>query len=159
MSSGFLIFVIGLSVSLGDFPNRSLKCSFYMCIRSFWLAAFSLALGVFFLLLTLFTVCHAFRDCLSSTKFLIVLIRPWMYSIYSFWCGWLGFKVYQPLLVIWHQIHFYANSQLYFKQFSLEWVHSLIVKKVLIQLIQFSTSTDFVYTQLNIKQFYIKQFN
>ena len=48
-------------------------------------------------------------------------------------------------------IHFYANSQLYFKQFSLAWVHSLIVKTVLIQLIQFSISADFVYTQLNVK--------
>ena len=34
---------------------------------------------------------------------------------------------------------------------SLAQVHSLIVKTVLIQLIQFSISTDFVYTQLNVK--------
>ena len=34
--------------------------------------------------------------------------------------------------------------QFYFKQFSLAWVHSLI------QLIQFSISIDFVYTQLNV---------
>ena len=33
-------------------------------------------------------------------------------------------------------------SQLYFEQFSLAWVHSLIVKTVLIQLIQFSVSID-----------------
>ena len=39
----------------------------------------------------------------------------------------------------------------YFKQSSLAWVHSLIIKIVLIQLIQFSISTDFVYTQLNVK--------
>ena len=45
----------------------------------------------------------------------------------------------------------YENSQLYFKQFSLAWVHSLIVKTVLIQLIQFSVSTDFVNTLLNFK--------
>ena len=37
---------------------------------------------------------------------------------------------YQPLKVILRQIHFYANSQLYFKQFSLAWVHSLIVKNI-----------------------------
>ena len=37
------------------------------------------------------------------------------------------------------------------RQFSLAWVHSLIVKTVLIQLIQFIISTDFVYTQLNVK--------
>ena len=38
-----------------------------------------------------------------------------------------------------------------FKKISLAWVHSLIVKTVLIQLIPFSISTDFVYTQLNVK--------
>ena len=38
-----------------------------------------------------------------------------------------------------------------FWKISLAWVHSLIVKIVLIQLIQFSTSTYFIYTQLNIK--------
>ena len=46
---------------------------------------------------------------------------------------------------------FYANSQFYFKQFSLAEVHCLIVKIVLIQLNQFSIRTDFVYTQLNVK--------
>ena len=46
---------------------------------------------------------------------------------------------------------FYVNSQLYFKQFSLAWVHSFIVKTVLIQLIQFSIRIDFVYTYLNVK--------
>ena len=30
-------------------------------------------------------------------------------------------------------------------------VHNLIIKTILIQLIQFSISTDFVYTQLNVK--------
>ena len=65
--------------------------------------------------------------------------------------GWLGFMAYQPLSIILRQNHFYANSRLYFKQFSLAWVHSLIVKTVLIQTIQFSISTDFVYPQLNVK--------
>ena len=51
---------------------------------------------------------------------------------------------------------FYANSQLYFKQFSLAWVHSLsktflfqaihVIQTVQIKLIQFSISTGFVYT-------------
>ena len=52
--------------------------------------------------------------------------------------------------------------QFYFKQFSLAWIPSLIVKTflfqaiqfiqtVLIQLIQFRMSRDFVYTQLNAK--------
>ena len=44
--------------------------------------------------------------------------------------GCLGFMAYQPLYVIYHQIHFYANSQFYFKQISLAWVDSLIVKNI-----------------------------
>ena len=50
MSSCLLIiFVINLSVTLGNFPNRFLKCSFYMCVRYSRLATFSLALEVLFL--------------------------------------------------------------------------------------------------------------
>ena len=41
--------------------------------------------------------------------------------------------------------------QIYIKQFSLAWVHSLNAKTVLIHLTQFSISTDSVYTQLNVK--------
>ena len=41
--------------------------------------------------------------------------------------GCLGFMAYQRLLVI---MLFYENSQFYFKQFSLAWVHSLIVKNI-----------------------------
>ena len=33
------------------------------------------------------------------------------------------------------------------------------IQTVLVQLIQFSISTDFIYSQLNVKQFYIKQFS
>ena len=58
---------------------------------------------------------------------------------------------------------FFTNKQFYFKQFSLAWVLSLIVKTflfqiiqfsqtVLIQTIQFSISIVFVHTQLNIKK-------
>ena len=46
------------------------------------------------------------------------------------WFGLLGFMAYQPLLVIQHQIPFYANNQFHFKQFSLAWVPSLIVKNI-----------------------------
>ena len=35
---------------------------------------------------------------------------------------------------------FYTNKQFYFKQFSLAWEHSLIVKRFLYQVIQFSQS-------------------
>ena len=44
--------------------------------------------------------------------------------------GWLVFMAYQPLKVIWRLIHFYVYNQFYFKQFSLAWVHSLIVKNI-----------------------------
>ena len=58
-------------------------------------------------------------------------------STHLFAC--LGFMEYQPLKAIWCQIHFYIKKQFYFKQFSLAWVHSLIVKKTfLFQAIQFS---------------------
>ena len=59
-------------------------------------------------------------------------------------------------------MHFYTNNQFYFKQLSLAYVHSLLIKTflfqaiqfiqtVLIQPIQFSISIDFIYTQLNVK--------
>ena len=57
---------------------------------------------------------------------------------------------------------FPVNNQLYFKQFSLSWVYSFskiflfqtiqVIQTVLIQLIQFSESTDFVYT-VNVTTF------
>ena len=72
-------------VTFGEFSNRFLKCSFHIYICSSWLAAFDFALEVLFILLTSFTVCHAIRDCLSFTKFLILLSWPWIYSIWGFW--------------------------------------------------------------------------
>ena len=78
-----IIYVIGSSISLEDFPNRFLKCSYYIYIRTSWVAAFNLALAVLFLQLTSFTVCHAILDCLSSTESLILLIWSWMYSVCS----------------------------------------------------------------------------
>ena len=76
-----MISLIGSSVISFNFPRRFLKCSFHKCSCS-WLAAFSLALEVFFLLLTSFTVCHVIWDCPSSTKFLILLIWSWMYCLF-----------------------------------------------------------------------------
>ena len=65
---------------------------------SFFLA-FSLALAVFFPLLTSVTVCHAILDYLSSVKSLILLIWFYMYSACSFrytlansFCAFLGFR-------------------------------------------------------------------
>ena len=65
-----IIFMIGLSVSIRGFPSKFLKYSFHKCILSSWLVVFNLVLGG----LISFTVCHAIQYCLSSTKFLILLI-------------------------------------------------------------------------------------
>ena len=88
MSSWLLIiFMIGLSVTLGEFPSRFLKCSFHFCILSSWLATFGFTLEMLFFLFTSFIVCHTIYNYLSSTECLILLIWPWMYSC-SFWHVW-----------------------------------------------------------------------
>ena len=62
------------------------------------------------------------------------------------------------------------SNQFYFKQFSLAWIHSLIVKSflfraiqfsqtVIFQPIQFSLSIDFVYQKLNVQTVLFKQFS
>ena len=85
MSSGLLvIFGIGSSVTFWEIPSRSLKCCFHWCIRSSWLAAFSLVRAVLFLQLSSFTVCYVILYCLSSTKSLIQYMWSWMYSVCSF---------------------------------------------------------------------------
>ena len=86
-----IIFEIGSSVFFGGFPSQFFKCCFHRCIRSSWLAAFSLALAVIFLRLKPFTVCHTILDCIASTMSLILLIRFCMHSVYSFWCTWVHF--------------------------------------------------------------------
>ena len=101
MSSWLLkFFVIGSSVSFGGFPSKFSRCCFHICIRSYWLVAFSLAFTVLLLLLTSFMVCHTILDCLSSAEFLILLIWFCMYSVCSFWhmlvnsfCAFLSFWV------------------------------------------------------------------
>ena len=85
MSSWLLIiFVIGLSVTFRGFPSKLSKYCFHRCIRSSWLADFSLALAGLFLLLTSFTVCNAILDYLSSIESLILLIWFCIYSVCSF---------------------------------------------------------------------------
>ena len=93
-----IIFVIGSCINFGGFLSKFSKCCSHWCNHSSWLVAFSLAFIVLFLLLTLFTVCHAIRDCLSSTEFLILLIWFYMYSVCSFrhtlvnsFCAFLSF--------------------------------------------------------------------
>ena len=80
---------LGLSVTLRYFLIRFLKWSLHICIRSPWLVAFSLALKVFFFLLTLFTVCRTIQDCISS-EFLIywsalecILFQTLIFSIFT----------------------------------------------------------------------------
>ena len=63
-----------------SFLSRFLKYSFHFTSLSSRLAAFSFALDELFLPFTSFTVCHAIRDRLSSTEFLILSIWPCMYS-------------------------------------------------------------------------------
>ena len=79
-----IILVIGSCVIFGGFPSKFSKCCFHSFILSYWFAALSFALAVFFLLLTSFIVCHAILDCLSSTESLILSIWFWMYSVCSF---------------------------------------------------------------------------
>ena len=74
------IFEIGSSVNFGDFPSRFLKCTFLKCIRSSWLAAFSLNLAVLVFFLTSFTAYSAIIYYLS----LILLIWTPMYSVCTF---------------------------------------------------------------------------
>ena len=59
-----IIFVIGLSVTLGNFPNTFLKCFFHICIHSSWLAAFSFCSGSA-LPFTHFLFCHLHYSRLS----------------------------------------------------------------------------------------------
>ena len=79
-----VISLVGLSVISGGFPKRFLKCSFHFCSILSRLVAFNFGVNVFFLPLTSFFVCHGNRDCLLSTKFLILLIWPCMYSSWVF---------------------------------------------------------------------------
>ena len=73
-------------MTLGEFPMRFLKCCFHICIRPSWLAAFSFALEVLFLLLTLFysLPCYSWLSLFYQVIF-ILLIWLWMYSFCSFW--------------------------------------------------------------------------
>ena len=83
---------------------------------------------------------------------------------------WSNYRLVGGLLVIYCISAFvcyltpnpFSYKLFYFKQFSLAWAHSLVVKTflfqaiqfrqtVLILLIQFSITTDFVYTRLNVK--------
>ena len=85
MSNGLLIIlVIGSYVTFSGFPCRFSKCCFHSFIHSCWFVAFNLALVVLFLLLTLFIVCQAILDCLSSTGSLTLSIWFCMYSVCSF---------------------------------------------------------------------------
>ena len=79
-----IILVIGSSVTFDGFPSRFWKYYFHSFIRSCWFVAHSLALGVVFLQLTSFIVCHAILDCLSYTESLILSIWFCVYSLCSF---------------------------------------------------------------------------
>ena len=100
MSNCLLIILVTCScLTIGGFPSKFSKCWFHRCICSCWLVAFNLALAVPFLLLTLFIVCHAILDCLSSIESLILSIWFCMYSVCFFrymlvnsFCAFLSFR-------------------------------------------------------------------
>ena len=70
MSSNFLLLQC-LSVILGEFPSRSLKCSVHLLSLSSWKAASRFAVEVPFFSHILLTLCHSYRDYLFPTEFLI----------------------------------------------------------------------------------------
>ena len=105
-----IICVIGSRVTFGGFLS---KCCFHSCIRFSWLVAFSLAFTVLFLLLSLFTICYAILDYLSSTESLILLIWFCMYSVCLFrymltnsFCAFLSFRAL--ILVVFFLLHLEA---------------------------------------------------
>ena len=79
-----IILMISSCLTFGGFLSKFSKCCFHRCIHSCWLVAFSLAFTMLLLLLTLFTVCHAILEYLSSTESLILSIWFCMYSVCSF---------------------------------------------------------------------------
>ena len=96
-----IILVIGSCVTFCGFPSRFSKCCFHSFILSCWFVAFNLALGVLFFLLTLFIICHAILDCLSSTESLISSIWFCMYSVCSLrymlansFCAFFSFRAF-----------------------------------------------------------------
>ena len=96
-----IILMIGSCVTIDGFPSRFSKCCFHSFIHSCWLVAFSLALAVLCLLLTLFIICHVILDCLSSTESLILSIWFYMYSVCSFrnmlansFCAFFSFRAF-----------------------------------------------------------------
>ena len=102
MSNCLLIILVIVScVTFSGFPRRFPKCCFHSFIHSCWFVAFSLALTVFFLLLTSFIICHAILDYLSSTESLILSICFYIYSVCSFrymlansFCAFFSFRAF-----------------------------------------------------------------
>ena len=79
-----IILVIGSCVTFGGLASSFSRFCFHSFILSCWFAAFSFALAVLFLPLTLFIVCQAILDCLSSTESLILSILLYMNFVCSF---------------------------------------------------------------------------
>ena len=70
----------------------------------------------------------------GSHKILRTVKKSWAKNlIVGWWFGFYGTSTFVAYLTL----NFYANSQFYFKQFSLIWVNCLIVKTFLFQTIQF----------------------
>ena len=78
-----LIFVVvGVSVTLMEFPSRFLKCSFLFCVHFSWQADFSIALEGHFLLLTLLTVYYANTAYLSIHLYLLNILIFFYFNLW-----------------------------------------------------------------------------
>ena len=85
MSSWLLIIFYRFIIDFRRRSSRILKWSFHFWRLSSWLVASILLSMWFSILLTAFTRRHDNSDCLSSTKYLILIIWLKMYSSRSFW--------------------------------------------------------------------------
>ena len=76
------------------------------------MAAVSFAVVEHYLLLTSFTVCHVIHNCLSSTKSLILLISPWMYSCCCFGMCKFSLDIYNFFFFFarWHLLGFLSRD-------------------------------------------------
>ena len=88
-----MMFVIGSSVTLGDFPNRFLKSCFNRCISFSWLAAFSLALPFTHLVYCLpcYTRLSIFNRVSNLIDLVLDVFCSFRYALFSSLCAFLSF--------------------------------------------------------------------
>ena len=67
-----------------------------------------------------------------NPRSILFKIMNWLVRFYGI-SSFVGYLIPNP---------FYENNQFYLKQFSLAWVHSLIIKNIYIQAIQFNQTVQ-----------------